>query len=170
MLIHRHDIVGCDFGGVICDNHKGRGHREFFTPQEIKNYCETRNPVDHAFETLTKIIELVGPEKFMIVSRCTKPAEKVILAWLKHHDFFSKTGASPENIRFCRERSDKAELVDELGITVFIDDRWGVLRVMKAKVTRILFNALSEEKCLAVQDNKTFFHCGRWTDLRRFIE
>jgi len=170
MIIQSKTVVGCDFGGVICDNHKGRGHREVFTNKEIQEYCKTRIFVEGAIDTISAIIRVTGPENFFIVSRCTKQGEKVIMAWLEYHNFFELTCMNQENIHFCREREDKAQIVSDLKISLFIDDRWEVLKKMKKSTTKVLFNSLAEERLLAANQRTVgFYFCPNWTDLKRAL-
>ncbi len=60
--------------------------------------------------------------------------------WLDHNRFWSETGVQRSHLRFCRQRTEKAEIACELGLTHFIDDRPDVLSAMVAVVPfRFLF-------------------------------
>lgn len=75
-----------------------------------------------------------------IISKCGVETERKTLAWLRHHDFYRKTGLPEGNVRFCRERADKAIHCTELGITHMIDDRLDVHRAIRDIVpNRYLF-------------------------------
>ena len=77
-----------------------------------------------------------------IVSKCGPRIEARSRAWLEAHRFFETTGILRQNLRFCRNRKDKAPICLELGIDFFVDDRVDVLLPMLAIVPhRFLFGA-----------------------------
>ena len=77
-----------------------------------------------------------------LVSKCGKKVEGRSRAWLEKQKFFDRTNIPRPNLKFCKERRDKARICEELGIDVFIDDRLDVLLPMGGIVAhRILFGA-----------------------------
>ena len=77
-----------------------------------------------------------------LVSKCGPRIEARSRAWLAHHRFFDRTGIARENLRFCKNRKDKAPICLSLGIDFFVDDRLDVLVAMSGVVEhRFLFGA-----------------------------
>lgn len=77
-----------------------------------------------------------------IVSKCGPRIEARSRAWLRAQRLFETTGIPHQNLRFCRNRKDKAPICLDLGIDYFVDDRVDVLRPMLAIVPhRFLFGA-----------------------------
>lgn len=75
-----------------------------------------------------------------LVSKGGPRTEERTRRWLAHHRFHERTGIPPENVRFCRERHEKAEHCFELELTHFVDDREDVLAHLDGLVPyRFLF-------------------------------
>lgn len=82
-----------------------------------------------------------------IVSKCGPRIEARSRAWLDRHRVFEATGIPRENIRFCRQRKDKALICLDLAIGFFVDDRVDVLVPMAGVVEhRFLFGAVSSSE------------------------
>ncbi|MFG1934882.1 hypothetical protein ACGFK1_30220 [Mycobacterium sp. NPDC048908] len=78
-----------------------------------------------AFEVIPRLVTLFDGRAW-IISKCGVETQLKTLAWLDHHDFYGRTGLPRGNLRFCRERADKATHCRELGVTHMIDDRLDV--------------------------------------------
>src|SRR5689334_2640439 len=68
-----------------------------------------------AFESLARLCERFDGLVWL-VSKCGPRIEACSRAWLGHHRFFETTGIARANLRFCRNRKDKAPICRELGI------------------------------------------------------
>jgi len=92
-----------------------------------------------AFEALPKIVaEFEG--RAWIISKCGENTQRKTLAWLDHQNFYERTGLPYGNVRFCRQRAEKAVHCRELGITHMIDDRLDVHQAIRELVPyRYLF-------------------------------
>jgi hypothetical protein len=77
------------------------------------------------FEVLPRLVDMFGGRAW-IISKCGVETQLKTVAWLDHHDFYRRTGLPRSNVRFCRERADKATHCRELGVTHMIDDRLDV--------------------------------------------
>ena len=71
-----------------------------------------------------------------LISKCGPKIQDKTRRWLDHHRFFERTGISPDHLRFCLRRPQKADHCRELGITHFIDDRVDVLEALSGIVPR----------------------------------
>lgn len=91
------------------------------------------------FEAVGKLVKHFGPQHTFIVSKASANMVRRTRLWLKKQLFYEKTGVLPDNVYFCTERPQKAEIVDVLGISHFIDDRWSVLKNMTECTARYLF-------------------------------
>jgi hypothetical protein len=63
---------------------------------------------------------------------------------LANHRFFKETGIDSSHLRFCRQRSEKADRCAELDVTHFVDDRVDVLGYLVGTVAHLfLFGSRS---------------------------
>jgi hypothetical protein len=90
-------------------------------------------PVEGAIEALATLVAHYEGRVFL-VSKCGPGVQKKSLAWLEHHDVYRVTGLRREQVRFCRERSEKTRIAAELGLDGFVDDRLDVLIPMRGQV------------------------------------
>lgn len=96
-------------------------------------------------ESLTRLVPRF--DDVWIVSKCGPRIEARSRQWLDRHRFFETTGIPRENIRFCKQRKDKALICLDLGIGFFVDDRADVLVPMAGVVDhRFLFGAPSSRE------------------------
>jgi hypothetical protein len=102
---------------------------------------------DDAIRVISCLVKnVLAPQRVFIVSRVNEEQYKRAKAWIEEERFLEQTGILPENVHWCAERSDKAEICKKLGITHFIDDRPEVVSHMLGIVpNRILFQANEED-------------------------
>jgi hypothetical protein len=124
------EALGVDIGNVII-NHR-------LTDKKDKTLYEERYSTIPATEGVYESLKKLNGEKFhgniFLISKCTPWAQEKILAWLQDNDFYNRTGVKPENVLFCRERSEKDKICKDNNITYFIDDRLEVLSHMTETV------------------------------------
>ncbi len=132
--------LGVDIGGVIIENHDGDADTSFFS----KNYLSTPVFAD-SFVQLKKLNEGRFRERVYLVSKCGPSVQSKTRKWLKHNHFYETTGISEENVHFCIERKQKAEICDQLGITAFVDDRLEILGYLSHLDELFLFNPNESE-------------------------
>jgi len=127
------ESLGIDIGNVII-NHR-------FTDKDDKTLHEEHYSTIPASEGVFDAIKKLYDEKFhgniFLISKCTPWAQEKIFAWLKDHNFYSKTGVKPENVFFCRERHEKDKICKDNNISYFIDDRLEVLSHMVENVPHL---------------------------------
>lgn len=90
------------------------------------NYLNVQ-PFDDAFESSRQLRQFFGAEKTFLVSRCSEKNEGISRTWLRQKKFFDFTGVLPDNLHYCRKRSEKRIIAEQLRLTHFVDDRWTVL-------------------------------------------
>ena len=134
-------VLGVDIGNVIINNRLN-------DPEVVKvdeAVYAAFPPSGGVFESLKTLNDYFGGEVYLI-SKCTEWAQIQILAWLKAHDFYTKTGIKPENVNFVRQRNEKDAVCVKLGVTHFVDDRLEVLSYMvESTPNLILFQPDQEE-------------------------
>lgn len=136
------EVLGVDIGGVIIDRVDASGAMDtsFFTDDYLRTMA-----VPEAFETLLH----VGRERFgnniFLVSKCGSRIQEKTLHWLDHHDFYERTGVSRDHVLFCKQRSGKAGICVELGVTHFVDDRLEILGSLTSVSNLYLFRPHSKE-------------------------
>jgi len=151
--------VGMDIGGVI--------RSKYSESKPVKEYLAT-SPLKNAIEVIKNIIELCGAENTFIISKCPMYAEKVIMTWLDDQNVFTDIGFIRSNVHFCRERTDKAKIAKQLGLTYFIDDRVEVLDAMRDIVSyRILFTGGGNHE---KSDDKTIISIDSWDSIQDNIQ
>ncbi|WP_433008699.1 hypothetical protein [Kribbella sp. CA-294648] len=111
--------LGIDIGRVIIDSPPGEDTAFFHGDRA----AVLRTPgVPGAFAAITRLVELFDGQAWL-VSKCGPRIQQRSLDWLRHHDFFTRTGIPEANVRFCLRRPDKAIHCADLAITHFIDDK-----------------------------------------------
>ena len=116
-----------EWGGKICkETHLKLSEDPFYL---------TRPALDGAIEAIRVLHDSFG-DNMMIISKVTVRSEPKILEWLDTCDFWERTRMPKGNIRFCRERHEKAPICDELGVTHFIDNRIEVLYHLGPRVEK----------------------------------
>jgi hypothetical protein len=136
-------VLGVDFGGVIND---GSGHPSgddtiFLTG----GYDEAmQTPVmAGAILALQRLNDLFQG-RVWVISKCGPRIQQRTEQWLDYHHFFEQTAISAAQVRFYRQRPEKAIHCAELGVTHFVDDRNDVLEHLAGVVDhRYLFGERS---------------------------
>lgn len=131
--------LGIDIGRVLIapDAADGRADTSFIGGSLEASLATL--PYDGMFETVPDLVKSFAGQVWL-VSKAGPSVQDKTRHWLRHHRFFERTGISPDNLRFCRERPQKALHCKELAITHFIDDRSDVLGHLKDVVhNRYLF-------------------------------
>jgi len=138
--LEKSGIFGVDIGGVIIDKANDRTDTSFFG----KNYLDTTATIG-VFGALRRLKTECFKDVFL-VSKCGPNVAEKTQNWFVYHDFYRLTGRRPDQVRFCRQRDEKAPICAELGITHFVDDRLEVLSYLGAAVaTRYLFQSDPKE-------------------------
>lgn len=135
-------IFGSDIGGVIIasSSKSDASDTSFFG----KTYWQTP-ALPNSFEGLARVVQIFGSRYSYLLSKSSEETELKSRGWLEHNGFYG-TGISPERVRFCRHRADKAVIAADLGITHYIDNHPGVLGLMESVPYRFLFNATEEDR------------------------
>lgn len=140
--------IGIDIGGVIIDrNRNDESDTSLFGENYLNAYA-----VKDAFQAIQRLnCGGIFKDQVYVVSKCGHNIERKSREWLAHNKFHEFTGVPAERVRFCRRRSEKAPIAQELGLTHFVDDKLEVLGYMRDVVpNRILFNPdLSEVKAMS---------------------
>lgn len=148
------DVLGVDFGNVISlKTGKIAGYAGYEPGMSVEDYLRAfREEVCGATLALWLLSRLRFGPNIHYVSKCKPGSEHLIRAWLEARRHFAFTGIPADHMHFCPERPEKAPICRDLGIDVFIDDRWTVLRHMELMKLRILFNPCEEELDLYAAD------------------
>ena len=136
-------ILGVDVGGVILD----------FAPYidtdlafAGENYLKTPS-IEDAIDSLKTLNKSMFAGNIFLVSKHGGDGPERILEWLDGQDFFKKTEIPKSNFHPCGKRNEKADIVKNLGITHFVDDRAEVLNYMIGVVPNLyLFQSLDENR------------------------
>ena len=129
--------IGIDIGKVIIGGPSELPDTSFFGD----NFLDTP-PIPDSFESIRLLAEEFD---VWIISKCGQKVQDRSLLWLAEYRFFEKTGVNPEQVLFCRKRTDKAPLAQSLGLRVFIDDRADIIASMEEAVEfPLLFSSWPE--------------------------
>ncbi|MFD1045607.1 hypothetical protein ACFQ1S_08475 [Kibdelosporangium lantanae] len=128
--------LGVDFGRVINEGSAEPGGDD--TTFLSGGFAEAMRTSEMTglYDVLPGLVDRFGG-RVWIVSKCGEKIQERTLQWLDHNDFWARTGISPDNIRFCRQRPQKAVHCKRLGITHFIDDRRDVLGHLRGLVDHL---------------------------------
>lgn len=121
----------CDVGGVIVQRNPAAPQRWLDDPDHYLQAEYTPGIVD----TLRVLTEAVGASNAWLLSKCSPATEARTREFLQQRGFYTGTGISPEQVRFCRERIGPGgktplilnELWDQAGPLLLIDDRSQIL-------------------------------------------
>lgn len=134
------DVLGIDIGGVIIDRVNDGSDTSFFGD----NYLATA-PTPSVFDALARLVSDKFGDHAYVVSKCGQRTQIKSLEWLEHHRFSERTGISLDRVRFCRERSGKAPIAAELGISHFVDDKLEVLGYLTTVPNLYLYRPVAKE-------------------------
>ncbi len=132
---HPEPRLGIDIGRVIIAPPEVEGADTSFLGGTDESAMPTP-PSDGAFEAIRRLVDLFEG-RVWLVSKCGAKIQNRSRLWLHHWRFFDETGLKPENLRFCRQRPEKAIHCAKLGITHFVDDRVDVLRHLREGVPHL---------------------------------
>lgn len=116
-------MLGVDIGGVVIDR---VSEDDESRTMGSTGYAGAAT-IDGALEAIGRLVRQRFHDRVWLISRCDEPRERVLSEWLERQNFFGSTGVPRRQVRFCRERHEKAIICKELGVTHFIDDRLEVL-------------------------------------------
>lgn len=152
-------VLGVDVGRVITGEDPNTGLS--LLSSEWQEAPEVHGAIDH----LAAINSGRGfSERVYLVSKAGPTVEARTRAWLAARDFYRRTGIDASRLYFVRERSDKAEVCERLGVTHFIDDRISVLLQLASVQHRLLF--LPETP---PQVPPGIVHVRSWPELQRLL-
>lgn len=130
--------LGIDIGGVIISPSVDDSSDTSFFAGTMSAALMTPPSVG-VFEHLPVLVQRFE-QNVWLISKAGPVIQAKTLRWLDHHRFYERTGVPRGNIRFCRQRAEKADHCRELWITHFIDDRRDVLQHLEGLVShRYLF-------------------------------
>lgn len=96
--------LGIDVGGVLSqqdtDTVGGGGARSGLTVD-----MQSRPPTARCIAVVSALVDLFGTEHTFIVSKCGEHMQRATVVWLRHFEFFTKTGILPSHVVFCSNRS-----------------------------------------------------------------
>ena len=156
--------VGIDIGGVIIESHERREDTTFCED----NFLNTP-AVFGAIEAIRHVVEQRFGTCVYLISKCGPKVQHLTLQWLEARDFFSKAAVAPGNVRFCRERRQKAAICEQLGITHFVDDRLEVLSYLSTVEHLYLFQPRLAEVQEFAEFRNRVREVGAWDQLRHLL-
>jgi hypothetical protein len=119
--------LGIDIGRVIISDGEGEGDTSFLGGSEADSLRTP--PMKGALETIAELVEALEG-RVWLVSKCGPSVQARTRRWLAQWRFYERTGLPSRQLRFCRQRHEKAPICAELGLCAFIDDRTDVLAPM----------------------------------------
>lgn len=125
-----------DFGRVIQGAAFAPGEADTVFLSGGREEALNSPPSPGAFEVLPGLVARFEGRAW-VISKCGPRVQRRTLEWLDHHDFYRRTGVPRENVRFCRERADKARHCAQLSITHMIDDRLDVHTALRGLVPHL---------------------------------
>ena len=129
--------LGVDIGRVIIGtaDADGKADTSFLSGSEDRA-LETP-AAEGAFEAIRDLVE-VFEGRVWLVSKCGPRIQNLTKRWLEHHSFYDRTGLAKDHLRFCLKRPEKRVHCEELGLTVFVDDRLDVLEHLRGVVGHLI--------------------------------
>lgn len=134
--------LGIDVGGVIAvPNKHNENDGDCIVTSHSKEDTVLTNAVitEECFVAVKTLVSHFGADNVFIVSKAGDRMEANTRTWLLEKGFYSRTGLREDHVLFCKSRSQKRPIVDAIGITHFIDDRWSVMKHLDNCQCRFLF-------------------------------
>lgn len=153
--------IGIDIGRVIMapTAHDGRADTSFLHGSDEQ--AMQTPPADGAMEVIGQLVQATKGNVWL-VSKAGPRIAALTTRWLSHVDFFRKTALPEGNVRFCRERADKALHARQLRLTHFIDDRADVLGHLRHVVPNLFLFGHQPERRGASPYRRVL----AWSDVR----
>lgn len=158
MSFSKQPVLGVDIGGVIISRSNDKSDTSFFGGNFLNSVA-----VDRVFESIARCVD-AGYNTYL-VSKCGEEVQRKTLLWLSHHNFYDCTGVSPNSVRFCRTRPEKAQICDELGVTHFVDDRLEVLSYLTNVANLYLFDGQPKEMRKFAEMLPKVHQTNSWSEL-----
>jgi hypothetical protein len=108
------DRIGIDIGRVIIGPTEHGAEDTTFLGRTVEEAMASP-PVPGAFETIRALVERTR-RRVWLVSKCGPSVERKTLHWLDHWAFHEVTGVPRDQVRFCRQRPEKADHARILGL------------------------------------------------------
>jgi hypothetical protein len=128
--------IGIDIGRVIIGGGEQPGADTQFLDGDDQRAMQTP-AIEGSFATIAELVRLFEGRVWLVSKAGTRVQDRT-RRWLDVKRFFDTTGVKRTNLRFCRERPQKADHARELALTHFIDDRVDVLEALRGTVERLL--------------------------------
>ncbi|MGD8569817.1 MAG: hypothetical protein PVJ39_17150 [Gammaproteobacteria bacterium] len=126
--------LGIDIGRVIITPGDDSADTSFLRGS-VQDALDTP-PYPGAVETIARLVSRFEGRVWLVSKAGPRTQEKTRL-WLEYHQFYQRSGVGREQVRFCRQRHEKADHCRELQITHFIDDRIQVLKHLRYLVPNL---------------------------------
>ncbi len=128
--------LGIDIGRVIIGGGDQPGADTVFLNGSDDRAMQTP-AIPEAFASIASLYRAFDG-RVWLVSKAGARIRDRTLRWFAAQQFYCATGLTPERVRFCRERAEKAEHAKVLGLTHFIDDRSDVLEALHGIVPNLI--------------------------------
>lgn len=129
MSIGTSEILGIDIGRVIIGG-ANDGSGKIFNQT---GFLSTPF-VDGVVSGIKYVVDEQRFAEVHLLSRSGATVQHLTNMLLSQTGFFDSTGLDSRNVHYCLRNSEKTTIAAELGITHFIDDRYGVLATMEGIV------------------------------------
>ena len=156
--------LGIDVGRVLIGGVAADTPDTSFIGGSLEDALRTP-PFEGMFDVVPRLVDKFGGHVW-IISKCGPRVQEKTRAWLRHHQFFERTGLDPGHLRFCLQRPQKALHCRELGITHFIDDRPDVLKAMIGVVPHLF---LFGPQRAGTPPNRAFTPVPNWAEIARIL-
>lgn len=98
-----------------------------------------------SFEALRMLRESRFGDRLHVISQCDAVTETRRRIWLEEHDFFRRSGLCRDQLHFCREVWEKAELCSRLGVTCCVENSIPVMKNIRTVPFLFLYHPSREE-------------------------
>ena len=129
------EVLGIDIGGVI-----SKFLNDTRSAEADPNAYLLSPAVEDACATIRALVDERFGDRVYLVSKCRWRMQFKTRNWLREQRIYDEAKIWPDQVYFCLERSDKAEICKVLGITHFIDDRLEILGSLRTVPHKILFH------------------------------
>ena len=148
---------GVDFGNVLVQNLSKEQQVEIAricahenivkNPDTLENFLlKNSQLVTDALYGLKRLVEQNGARNVYIISRASHEESYINGILFRLHGILQYAGLFIDNIYICKQRSDKVDICEKLGILSFVDDRGKVLSYMCGKIPHLIWFAPTKKE------------------------
>jgi len=133
---------------------------------------EDQEPFKDCYSVIRFLKNKYGTENIYIISKAKEIMINKIKNWLNKNNFFEETGLLSVNLIFCENYDDKAKIVKNHKINIFIDDHLKVIKSLSElnqMIKIIWFNKNVDIKLINKNKRDKIIITNKWNKIIKIM-